>query len=329
MSKKSIICTILAMSMILAGTGYAYWTDTLNVTTKATTGDLDVTFVDLGLYAQYGNEGATEGTNLWSIIDGVGDDGFIPADSFARHATDYNSVAVAGSIDSYKTAAEGYNSVDFTAGLVKPTEIGQQAGKSYAADVNGSDGIKITMSNIYPGYAQAFRTDIVNLGSIAAKLSNLTFSATNGKGESLNSAMENLLGVALMVNREHGNDGSVFKLANALGLTDNEVFTIGGVDFVRLSALKAIDSAKLENSMLLASPNVNEMDLFIGVAMDPDASGSYTTGSVASLTENKDSDSQSKGAIISIDLLWDQFNAGKDVGSTNILADQNRTSTLS
>ena len=49
--RKSMIGGIAALSLILAGTGYAYWTDTLNVTTKATTGDLDVTFVDLGLYA--------------------------------------------------------------------------------------------------------------------------------------------------------------------------------------------------------------------------------------------------------------------------------------
>ena len=53
--KKSIIGGLLALSMVLAGTGYAYWTDTLNVTTKATTGDFGMTFADLGLYAQYGN----------------------------------------------------------------------------------------------------------------------------------------------------------------------------------------------------------------------------------------------------------------------------------
>ena len=51
MSKKLILCVVLALSLVLVGTGYAYWTDTLNVTTKATTGGLDVTFVDLGAYA--------------------------------------------------------------------------------------------------------------------------------------------------------------------------------------------------------------------------------------------------------------------------------------
>ena len=54
--RKPMAGGIVALSLILTGTGYAYWTDTLNVTTKATTGDLEVTFADLGLYAQYADE---------------------------------------------------------------------------------------------------------------------------------------------------------------------------------------------------------------------------------------------------------------------------------
>lgn len=42
--RKPMAGGIVALSLILTGTGYAYWTDTLNVTTKATTGDLEVTF---------------------------------------------------------------------------------------------------------------------------------------------------------------------------------------------------------------------------------------------------------------------------------------------
>ena len=39
-NRKMIIGGILAATMILGGTGYAYWTDTLKVTATATTGDL-------------------------------------------------------------------------------------------------------------------------------------------------------------------------------------------------------------------------------------------------------------------------------------------------
>ena len=46
--KKSIISGVLALTLILAGTGYAYWTDTLSLKAKATTGDLEMKFVDLG-----------------------------------------------------------------------------------------------------------------------------------------------------------------------------------------------------------------------------------------------------------------------------------------
>ena len=42
--RNSLVGGVLALSLVLAGTGYAYWTDSLNVTTKATTGDFGVQF---------------------------------------------------------------------------------------------------------------------------------------------------------------------------------------------------------------------------------------------------------------------------------------------
>ena len=47
--RKPMAGGIVALSLILTGTGYAYWTDTLNVTTKATSGDLEVSSADLDL----------------------------------------------------------------------------------------------------------------------------------------------------------------------------------------------------------------------------------------------------------------------------------------
>ena len=151
------------------------------------------------------------------------------------------------------------------------------------ANTNGSDKIEITVNKMYPGYAQAFRSDILNVGDIAAKLSNVKF--TVGSDEpSLTEAAKAMLGIAVFINQEQyhpagGQNGeNVFKLAKALNLGADAYFTVGGVEFVRLSALEQADPevlrTALENAEILCSPATdNRMDLFMGVAMDPDAKG--------------------------------------------------------
>ena len=52
MNGKSLVGSVLALSLVLAGTGYAYWTDTLSINTKATTGEFGVAFADLGCSIQ-------------------------------------------------------------------------------------------------------------------------------------------------------------------------------------------------------------------------------------------------------------------------------------
>lgn len=104
------------------GTGYAYWTDTLNVTTKATAGDFAVTFADMGLYAQYGSETLPGG---WSIVDGIGEAGFAD-DEFFMRGKEYNKIAKDGSIEAYGERAEGHNNVDFNAELVDAAAINEE-----------------------------------------------------------------------------------------------------------------------------------------------------------------------------------------------------------
>jgi len=324
--RKTIISGIVALSLILAGTGYAYWTDTLNVTTKATTGDFDVTFVDLGLYAQYQNETLPSG---WSIVDGVGENGYVDDNFFMRGTSNYNSIAKAGSIDSYKEAAKGYNSVDFNATLSDNANLKKAVGP-YGTATKSSDNIELTVSNMYPGYAQAFRTDIVNQGSIAAKLSTLKFSINNLGDKPLTDTTKDMLGIAVLMDKDD-NSGSVFKLCTAFAAGDN-YFTVGGVDFLRLSALQGLSQDEIKevitNAELQCSPKYDgRMDLLLAVAMDPDAEGVYTTGStdLENYQEDaaKDGESQNNGAIISIDFGWDQFNAGVTVNNPNILKKQN------
>ena len=334
-SKKSVIAGVLAFSMILTGTGYAYWTDTLNVTTKATTGDLDVTFADLALYAQYADEKEADG---WSIVDGIGDKGYVE-DDFFTSGTSYNKIAKDVTIKEYQEkTAKGYNNVDFNAELVGATAIKKSVGHEYTtANTNGSDNVLLTVNQMYPGYAQAFRTDILNVGEMAAKLSNINFKVSGISDKKLTNETKAMLGIALMVDKEayvydkNENNKSVFKLCSTLG-KDN-TFRVGGVDFLRLSALENLTQAEiaavLDSANLLCSPDSdNRMDLFIAVAMDPDADGKYTTGSADAANPNKknDNNSQNAGAQVSIDFVWDQFNVNKTIDKGNILIHQNASS---
>ena len=181
---------------------------------------------------------------------------------------------------------------------------------------------------MYPGYAQAFRSDIVNVGDIAAKLSNIKFEAKDIKGKDLGN-LKDMIGVAVYIDREQYKpekveDESVFALAKLMD--SDKLFRVGGVDFVRLSALNDKDvKAALTNNVIKCAPATDQrLDMFIAVAMDPDAEGKYTTGTVENRKENDDKESQGKGVELSMDLLWDQFNVGKDAGNGNILINQNK-----
>ena len=326
-NRKMILGGILAATMILGGTGYAYWTDTLKVTATATTGDLDMTFADMGLYAQYRDEGPS---GTWSIVDGVsgaGNRGWASSEFFRRANISYNTIAIDGSVDRYYRDAQKYNNVKFDAKYADPSGIKKTVGPYIKGTTQGSDEIQLDIQNMYPGYAQTFRTDVLNVGTLAAKLSNVTFDVSAD-----NDTAENMIGIAVYSWQEDSPkvaDGSdVFKLVKSLNLYPSQYFTVGGVDFVRLSALKNIDQNVIKNAItngeVLTSPaTTNRLDIFVGVAMDPDAEGVYTTGSVDNMKENDDSLSQDKNAKVTINFLWDQFNAGKEVNTTNILQRQN------
>lgn len=318
--KKKFIAGALALSMVLAGTGYAYWTDALNITTSATTGNMDVQFMDLGLMAQYSDESAG-----WSIIDGVGDTGAVDASFFTEKTNNYNEIAAKGTVDAYYAKADGYNNVSFNAQLVNPSELQVTVGDYKAkAGIKISDKIEVSLNNIYPGYAQAFRSDVGNVGNVAAKLSNIVVTSSGKDTGNL----DDMIGVAFLALHESNGSGNGTVVGLAKQFTKKDIFTMGGVDFVRLSALKKADlsQAKYLNDVLFVVPSKNRMDFDWAVAMDPDASGKYTTGSTTvNNTANSDKDSMSKGININMEFKWDQFNEGSDTKSidANILKGQN------
>lgn len=298
MKRKVLVC-VLACCMLFMGMGYAYWTDSLQIDTTATTGELDVKFVDLASYGQYPDE------HGWAFFDGIDDNGFsLIADRWNQKPNSYNIVIDDDEYEAYLERIKGYTETDFTAELVGDGILGKEIGDNdYVADTKASDKINISVTDMYPGYAQLFRSDIVNPGTIAAELSKIEVDLTSYS----NDDVKDMIGVSLKVLREGGTE-----VINLLDEQD-DTFVVGDVTFVRLSAIEG-DYTDVQDNLLCLYPSSNQdefrMDLVLGVAMDPDAEGVYTTGSVANFNSaNDDATTQLKTAKFSIQFLWDQFNA--------------------
>lgn len=337
MNKRKFLAGILVLSTVLMGTGYAYWTDALNITTKATTGELNVKFLDLALYGQYGGEDNEYG---WSIIDGI-DTGWVGSEDgkfYFGRGEDHNKIGSDTSLETYADRTKGFNNVKFTADYNDRTNTLENAtnavNPAYDNTTIIDDQIKVTLDKIYPGYAQAFQADIANVGNIAAKLSKVEVKAIEtGTKEASNEQKE--IGVALYVQREYagpngaidGKEGHVNVLASDGAATDSDdYFTVGGVKFIRLSALEELNKVEITEPLLYATPDDNRMDVYFAVAMDPDAEGKYTSGTATARTDVADELSENKSVEITMDFLWDQFNVNNPTDApTNLLGKQDLT----
>jgi len=297
--KRKVLACVLACAMLFLGMGYAYWTDSLQIDTAVTTGELDVRFVDLALFGQYPDEDG------WAIFDGVDGDGFDLADTrWNNKPGSYNKIMTDEQKEAYEDRIVGYTETAFAAKLVNARTLGQPIGDNdYVSGTWSSDKIEISVTDMYPGYAQLFRADIVNPGTLAARLSELNVALNSYS----NDDVKDMIGISLEVMREAG--------AEVINLLDGETdtFFIDGVEFVRLSALEAVYS-DLQNNELFLYPSQEKdtfrMDLILGVAMDPDAAGVYTTGSVdaGNPNGNDDASTQNMSAAFTIQFGWDQFN---------------------
>ena len=341
--KRKILACVVACATLFLGMGYAFWTSSLQIDTTATTGELNVTFCDLGLYGQYADE-----RTGWAIFTGVPDEEFIPANFFDRSGVDpddindqsYNIIATDEQLDAYAAKVQSYTKTSFGAALDDPENIPDDIDEAYGPDrywdgikwnghelpypwgqfvntnTDGADTINVEINEIYPGYAQMFRTDILNTGTLAAKLSDIDVTLKDTAKD--NDTVKNMIGISVKVLNENNKAVKVLE-ANAA-----DTFTVEGVDFVRLSALEAGRvnvTAGEGDDLLYIMPGVNTMDAIFGVAMDPDYDGDFTTGHVgATDAAGVDADSQLKDAGFIINFLWDQFNVdseGYDEGAAN------------
>lgn len=296
MKRKILVC-VLACATLFLGMGYAYWTDSLQIDTKATTGNLEVKFVDLAVFGQYGNEELG-----WAINNGIpGAPG--AANNYFDRGTQYNIPWEAVDMNQYKASIANYTKTDFTAALKSPISVVPAgADNAYGPTTNASDGFDVSITDIYPGYAQIFRTDIINIGTLAARLSDVKVQMGNVSGAHL----DDMIGVSLKVVAENS------QLIKVLDPTDaSQYFTIGGEKFVRLSALNSVGITEgLGDDTLYIYPGTNTMDAYLGVAMDPDYDGAFTTGHVGltPASDKVDANTQLKEANFRINFLWDQFN---------------------
>ena len=283
--KKKIIACVLACATLLMGTGFAYWTDLININATAETGYLDVNFTKAEFL----------GNN------------FIPTNE--------------------KLEESAYDTTARTATLV----------------ATNPDQIAFDISDLYPGHYEAFQATVVNAGTVAAKLGKVNTSIS-GSG-----VTKEMIGISLDAvsdyktketiktevpdskfckdtTHEHIYCETIFgkfivgryeTTVNVIGhkkgvdinLPAGSTFVIGTKTFVRLSALASVPvSEQLSNILYLT--NNSDMRFIVTIGMDPDATGTYTSGSAALGNPNGkyDSDSQNKTASVDLGLVWDQYN---------------------
>ncbi len=301
--KRKVLACVLACATLFLGMGYAYWTNSLQIDTTATTGELNVKFVDFALYGQYDDE-----DNGWAIFDGIKNKatptGAVPSDFFERGAN-YNVFVDAGDLKAYQDRIKGYTTTSFSGVLAAPTTKVPAGTDDAYVGADASNGINVTLNKLYPGYAQLFRTDILNIGTLAAKLSGVSLNVTNVS----NNDLKDMIGISLKVLKEE-HSFSVFDTAN---LTTQDYFTVNGLKFIRLSALTNVKVDK-ENLLYIFPDKNNTMDAVFGIAMDPDYAGTYTTGHIengAAVSSHSDANTQNGTAKFTIKFLWDQFNTTK------------------
>nr|WP_307990818.1 hypothetical protein [uncultured Niameybacter sp.] len=328
MKRTKFIAGLVALSMILMGTGYAYWTDTLTIQTTATTGNLEVKFVDIAPYEQYGF-----GENEYTIFDGV--DGVqLPItedrdnDKTKGDDTGYNNLGnsilgdYADNTDS--KGDQNRHAVTSEIGRVDTGNVKQgDKANEYVYDKNEvvtADKMTMTINDIYPGYAQFYRADIINTGTVAAKLAGVKVKVTMPEVNDTNdnAKLKDILGINVKILADNG-EGNV--LISDL-FDGDDVFTVGEQDFVRLSALdtKYIPISKTDSNqftIFVEDANESRLDAVCGIAMDPDEVGKYTSGKYEKQSDVLDALTQLSGAItVDVELGWDQFNAPANSAET-------------
>lgn len=334
MKRKKFLFAALIASTALMGLGYAAWTDSLTITNKATSGNLKVRFIDISEYGQYPCY-VNDKEVGWAIFDGRSSDGKTSVVDGVATVTgwrlfDETQNNKGNPDDASKAFKDAYleDKNDFQLAEYELKENYSETDK-LPIDLQGytkgdlmSDKIDLTIDNIYPGYAQLFQADIVNVGTVRAKLSGINAEfGKQGDTEVDAGELANMLGIALLTHDEQNITTEVLCVP---GVNDENIFEVGGVKFLRLSALndQTIANALAEAGAIEIAPQskTDRLDIYWGIAMDPDLEGEYTSGKVekgengySTASDKDDAATQLKGVQLSLKFLWDQFNVNPDV----------------
>ncbi|MGL4345459.1 MAG: hypothetical protein ACRCTE_09695 [Cellulosilyticaceae bacterium] len=336
MKRTKFVAGLLALGMVLMGTGYAYWTDTLKVQTTASTGELEIKFVDITPYGQYSNESG------WTVYDGVTETGAADkGGNLIKTPTRNNGSTVSADtgyndlgndeLAEYEKAMSGWTNIDSEIArdaegktLGDVSNIVDEDGNLLAGDYSKkeiivSDVMEMTVSNMYPGYAEFFQADILNTGTIGAQLSAITCTVEYDGTES--QADEAILKKMVGINFDILRDLQIEfpeTFGDVIQNPDN-IFEVGGRKFVRLDVvtddvlkrvIEDLDAKGTPITIKADGTHKDRLDIYFGIAMDPDYEGQFTTGHIgATDAKGTDKDSQLSGDIkVTLTLGWDQIN---------------------
>lgn len=284
--KKSLIAGVLALGFLVAGGSYAASKNQLHIQGTASTADLDINFVNLGVESYFDHE------NNWKNVE---------SSSYEEAKKNYDE------------AKKSYYEAGFTGKLTDDKLMKYDNQK-------GSEKIKLDLNKLYPGFAMFYKAEILNNGSIPARLADIHMKM---EGNELNNA-QHMLGISLVIGKPSETEKSLhskfgkFNLVEDTEFRPEDIFSLGNEKneknekFIRFSA---INDKKfhdyLRKHIILSMPDQDDKKpISIRIAMDPDAKGVYTSGTVSKQNmSGNDKDSQKKAGSLTIDMLWAQDNS--------------------
>lgn len=288
--KKKIIACVLACATLLMGTGFAYWTDLININATAETGYLDVNFtkaesignnfeaVEGGLeeqsaYDTTSSNAAFVGSNPDEVSFGITD--LYPGHYEVFTASVDNVGTVAAKLGKVSTSITGSNSM--TKDMIG---ISIAADASYITEYD----TETTYKDVFVNCIKIFGCDHKHVWV--------------GLCRGYYTKIVDVVGEHIVEN--HNDDVEI-------NLPEGSTFVIGDVTFVRLSALKDVAVAEQVSNLLYLTNN-SAMEFIVTIGMDSDAVGNYTTGSTSVNRPNHDSNTQNTTASVNLGLVWDQYN---------------------
>lgn len=276
--KKRIIACVVACAMLLMGSGYAYWTDLINVSAQADTGDLNVDFTAANYLSN--NFEATNAALPESAYDSTG-----RTVSFTNNNVTLGiSDLYPGHYEIFDTTVDNVGTVAAKLGKIDATLTGNNS------EARNLIGIAIAATSEYD------TTQVVSVPYYGWKL------VWVGCGRNRHQEwVWDIVG---------SHDETITVPVNgdvALGLPTGSTFVIDGIIFVRLSSLPDLDVNE-QTSNILYLTNDSTMNFQITVGMDPDRDGAFTTGRAQARTNKNDADSENQYEAVTLGLIWDQYN---------------------